>query len=98
MVPSFSNVFFSKIGPGRDLNPHSKTLNFLFKKLDYKIYILIKIYKCFYRSKQNMKDNEMTTIAVSRSTKEALEKLKVHHNQSYDEVIREILKKLKEWR
>ena len=91
-------MFFPKIGPGRDLNPHSKTLNFLFKKLDYKIYILIKIYKCFYRSKQNMKDNEMTTIAVSRSTKEALEKLKVHHNQSYDEVIREILKKLKEWR
>jgi len=43
-----------------------------------------------------MKDDETTTIAVLQSTKEALEKLKVHPNQSYDEVLREILKKLKE--
>ena len=42
-----------------------------------------------------MKGNETTTIAILQSTKEALEKLKIHPNQSYDELLREILKKLK---
>lgn len=35
-----------------------------------------------------------TTISVMPSTKEMLEKLKVHPNQSYDEIIREIIKKI----
>ncbi len=36
---------------------------------------------------------EMTTIAVSIKTKSALEKLKIHPNQSYDEIIEQILGK-----
>jgi len=42
------------------------------------------------------KDNTLTTIALLHSTKNALDKLKIHPNQSYDELLREILKKLKE--
>ena len=38
--------------------------------------------------------NELTTIAVMPSTKALLDKLKVHPNQSYDEIIREIVKKI----
>lgn len=34
-----------------------------------------------------------TTIAITNETKEKLDKLKVHPNQSYDEVITNILEK-----
>lgn len=36
-------------------------------------------------------NQKITTIGVSLNTKEALDKLKVHHNQSYDEVINKLL-------
>jgi len=43
------------------------------------------------------KDNEKTTtIGVSVSTKKLLEKLKIHPNQSFDEVIMKIVKLYKE--
>lgn len=35
----------------------------------------------------------ITTIAVSKKTKKELKKLKIHLRQSYDEVIRELIKK-----
>ncbi len=40
-------------------------------------------------------EEKQTTIAVGESTKELLDKLKIHPNQSYDEIIREIIKKIK---
>ena len=38
---------------------------------------------------------KFTTIAISEDTKGELDKLKVHPNQSYDEVISNILKQKK---
>jgi len=40
-------------------------------------------------------DEEYTTISVMPSTKALLDKIKIHPNQSYDEIIREIIKKIK---
>ena len=40
-------------------------------------------------------DEEYTTISLMPSTKALLDKLKVHPNQSYDEIIREIIMKIK---
>ncbi len=40
-------------------------------------------------------DEELTTISLKPSTKELLDKLKVHPNQSYDEIIRDIIKRIK---
>ncbi len=42
-----------------------------------------------------MEENDMTTIAVSMKTKGYLDKLKVHPNQSYDEAITILIKKVK---
>lgn len=42
------------------------------------------------------KENETTTIQVKRTTQTTLEQLKVHPNQSYDEVIQMLLKSAKE--
>ena len=42
-----------------------------------------------------MEENEMTTIAISNKTKGYLDKLKVHPNQSYDEAIANLIKKIK---
>ena len=39
-----------------------------------------------------MEENEWTTIALLRSTKDQLDGRKVHPKQSYDEVIQELLK------
>lgn len=41
------------------------------------------------------KPNETTTIMVSRKTQKILENRKVHPNQSYDEVIQQLLKEAK---
>ena len=38
-----------------------------------------------------MEENEWTTIALLRSTKDRLDERKVHPKQSYDEVIQELL-------
>ena len=38
-------------------------------------------------------NDEITTMSVKQSTKERLEKLKVHPNQSYDEIINEVIDK-----
>ncbi len=35
--------------------------------------------------------NKITTIKVDRETKHRLDKLKVHHKESYDEIIQKIL-------
>ena len=43
-----------------------------------------------------MEENEWTTIALLRETKDRLDKQKVHPKQSYDEVIQELLKNTKE--
>lgn len=40
-------------------------------------------------------DNEITTMSVRQLTKERLDKLKIHPNQSYDEIINEIIDKMK---
>ena len=40
-------------------------------------------------------NEELTTISVKSSTKELLDKIKVHPNQSYDEIIRDIIKRIK---
>ena len=40
-------------------------------------------------------NEEYTSIAIMPSTKALLDKLKIHPNQSYDEIIREIIKKIK---
>ena len=42
-----------------------------------------------------MKNDETTTIAVYPATKARLERLKVHPNQSFDEILNEVLDKLK---
>lgn len=39
---------------------------------------------------------EKTSIKISIETRDALGKLKIHHRQSYDEVIRKLLEKVKE--
>jgi len=38
-----------------------------------------------------MSENEWTTLSIRRETKEELRELKVHKNQSFDEVLRIIL-------
>lgn len=43
-------------------------------------------------------EEEYTTISVKPSTKVMLEKIKVHPNQSYDEVIIEMLKERSKWK
>ena len=42
-----------------------------------------------------MEENEMTTIAITNKTRDELEKLKIHPNQSFEEVIAKILKERK---
>ena len=37
--------------------------------------------------------NKITTIKISKDTVKALNELKIHHRQSYEEVILELLKK-----
>jgi len=39
-------------------------------------------------------DDDTTTVSVKEDTKELLDKLKVHENQPYDEVIRNTAKKI----
>jgi len=39
-------------------------------------------------------DEEYTTISLMPSTKALLDKIKVHPNQSYDEAIRNLIKKI----
>ncbi len=41
-----------------------------------------------------MKDEKWTTLSVKESTKERIEKEKVHPNQSYDEILNMLLDKL----
>ena len=38
-------------------------------------------------------ENDMTAIRVSKETRNILEKLKVHPNQSFEEVVRKLLEK-----
>ena len=38
---------------------------------------------------------KFTDVSINKSTKALLDKLKIHPNQSYDEIIREIIKKIK---
>lgn len=38
-------------------------------------------------------ENELTTISLSPGTKDKLEKLKIHPNQSFEEIILELLEK-----
>jgi len=42
------------------------------------------------------KDSETTTILVSKTTQKELQARKIHPNQSYDEVIQELLKEKEE--
>lgn len=44
------------------------------------------------------KDTDLTTIAVYPTTKDALDKLKIHPNQSYDELLQNMIKELRELR
>lgn len=40
-------------------------------------------------------DDDITTMSVKQSTKERLEKLKIHPNQSFDEILNNMLDKVK---
>ena len=40
-------------------------------------------------------DKELTTIAISVELKNRIDKEKIHPNQSYDEILKEIIDKLK---
>lgn len=42
-----------------------------------------------------MKEEEYTTISIKPSTKALIDKEKIHPNQSYDEILKEIILKLK---
>ncbi len=42
-----------------------------------------------------MKEEEYTTISIKPSTKAMIDKEKVHPNQSYDEILKEVFSKLK---
>lgn len=42
-----------------------------------------------------MAKNEVTTIAITKETKKKLAKRKIHRNQSYDEVLQEMIDETK---
>jgi len=42
-----------------------------------------------------MKNNKLTTISLTEATRKELENRKIHPNQSYEEIIKQILKKSK---
>ena len=48
------------------------------------------------RKEQTITENDITTIQISRKTHKSLKDLKVHRNQSYDEVIQRLLKETEE--
>lgn len=45
--------------------------------------------------RERMKENEFTTIAITKQTKNKLDELKVHEREPYEDVIKRLMEKAK---